>query len=411
MAVPNVVGVTQTAATTAITGAGLTVGAVSMVQSATVPAGVVMSESPIAGTLVAPGSAVSLTVSSGNQVAVPDVVGQAQVAATAAITNAGLVVGAITTAPSATLPAAAVISESPTAGTLAAIGSAVSLVLSSGPSLVSVPSVVGMTQAAATAAITGASLTLGTVTPMSSVAIPAGFVISQSPASATMIAFGAAVDLVISSGPPSGAPQIEVSVSVDGTNFQLSTPPITTTAANELLVAYVSSDGGASVAEFMTVSGGGLNWTLLRRANASAGTAEVWTAVAPAPLVNAVITSRANPTVNVFHQSMTVMAFPSAAIGEVTFGSGSRNQPSLPLDASADSSLMFAVGVDADKPVSRTLPAGQISVHEWVDRDANCTFWLQAVADPMLSGDTALFTFTAPTRDAWNMVAVEIVPR
>jgi beta-lactam-binding protein with PASTA domain len=409
--VPNVVGLTQTAATTAITGAGLTVGAVSLVQSATVPAGVVMSESPIAGALVAPGSAVSLTVSSGNQVAVPDVVGQAQVAATAAITNAGLVVGTITTAPNATLPAGTVISESPTAGTLVAIGSAVSLVISSGPSLISVPNVVAMTQAAATATITGASLTLGTVTLTPSVYTPAGLVISQSPASATMIAVGTAVDLVVSSGPPAGAPQMELNVSVDGTSFQLSTPPITTTGANELLVAFVSSDGATSNPQLMTITGGGLNWTLLRRANASAGTAEIWTAVAPAPLVNAVIKSTANASVNVFHQSLTVMAFPSAAIGELTFGSGSRNQPSLPLDASADSSLMFAVGFDADKPASRTLPAGQISVHEWVDKDANCTFWVQAVADPMVSGDTALITFTAPTRDAWNMAAVEIVPR
>jgi beta-lactam-binding protein with PASTA domain len=411
VAVPNVVGLTQTAATTTITGAGLTVGAIAMVQSTTVPAGVVISESPIAGALVAPGSAVSLTVSSGNQVAVPDVVGQAQVAATSAITNAGLVVGTITSAPSSTMPAGAVISESPTAGTLVAIGSAVSLVVSSGPSLIAVPNVVGMTQTAATSTLTSASLTVGTVTMASSVSTPAGLVISQSPASATMIALGSAVDLVISSGSPVGAPLMEVNVSVDGTSFQVSTPPITTTAANELLVAYVASDGATANPQVMTVSGGGLNWTLLRRANASAGTAEIWTAVAPAPLVNAVIKSTANASVNVFHQSLTVMAFPAAAIGELTFGSGARNQPNLPLTASADSSLIFAIGFDADKPASRTLPAGQISVHEWVDKDANCTFWLQAVADPMVSGDTALVTFTAPTRDAWNMVAVEIVPR
>jgi hypothetical protein len=124
-----------------------------------------------------------------------------------------------------------------------------------------------------------------------------------------------------------------------------------------------------------------------------------------------VIKSTANATVNVFHQSLTVMAFPAAAIGELTFGSGSRNQPNLPLTASADSSLVFAVGFDGDKPASRTLPAGQISIHEWLDKDANCTFWLQAVAGSMVSGDTALVTFTAPIRDAWNMVAVEIVPR
>ena len=65
IAVPNVVGLTQTRASSAITGAGLVVGTVSRVCSRTVAAGVVISETPVAGTLVAPGSAVALTVSRG----------------------------------------------------------------------------------------------------------------------------------------------------------------------------------------------------------------------------------------------------------------------------------------------------------------------------------------------------------
>ena len=63
--VPNVVGNTKTAATTAITGAGLVVGTVSMQSSSTVASGNVISESPAAGTSVANGSAVNLVVSSG----------------------------------------------------------------------------------------------------------------------------------------------------------------------------------------------------------------------------------------------------------------------------------------------------------------------------------------------------------
>ena len=65
VAVPNVVNLTQAAATTALGNAGLTLGTVSTASSTTVPAGSVISQNPGAGTLVAPGSAVALVVSSG----------------------------------------------------------------------------------------------------------------------------------------------------------------------------------------------------------------------------------------------------------------------------------------------------------------------------------------------------------
>jgi len=65
VSVPNVVGSTQAAATTSITGAGLTVGAVTMQSSSTVASGNVISENPAAGASVASGSAVALVVSTG----------------------------------------------------------------------------------------------------------------------------------------------------------------------------------------------------------------------------------------------------------------------------------------------------------------------------------------------------------
>ena len=83
VSVPNVVGDTQTAATTAITGPGLVVGTVTTASSSTVPSGSVISQSPTSGTLVLPGSAVNIVVSTGPaQVAVPNVVGDTQTAAT-----------------------------------------------------------------------------------------------------------------------------------------------------------------------------------------------------------------------------------------------------------------------------------------------------------------------------------------
>src|SRR6266705_1125740 len=136
VAVPNVVGQTQTAATSAITSAGLTVGAVTQQSSTTVASGNVISESPADGTSVASASAVNLVVSSGapppTQVAVPNVVGETEAAATSAITSAGLTAGTVTQQSSTTVASGNVISESPAAGTSVASASAVNLVVSSG---------------------------------------------------------------------------------------------------------------------------------------------------------------------------------------------------------------------------------------------------------------------------------------
>ena len=67
------------------------------------------------------------------QLSVPNVVGDPQAAATAAITGAGLTVGTVTQATSTTVVAGGVVSETPAAGTSVAGGSAVALVVSTGP--------------------------------------------------------------------------------------------------------------------------------------------------------------------------------------------------------------------------------------------------------------------------------------
>ncbi len=200
--VPNVVGLTQAAASTAITGVGLVVGTVTTASSSSVPSGDVISQDPVSGTSVNLGSAVDLVVSTGPaQVAVPNVVGMTQAAATTSITGAGLVVGTVTMASSNSVPSGDVISQNPVAGTEVNLGSAVNLVISTGPAQVAVPNVVGMTQAAATTSITNAGLVVGTVTTASSNSVPSGDVISESPSAGTEVNPGSAVSLVISTGP------------------------------------------------------------------------------------------------------------------------------------------------------------------------------------------------------------------
>ena len=203
VSVPSVVGLAQADAETALTNAGLT-SSVTTAFNDTVAAGVVISQTPAAATDVASGSVVDLVVSAGPApatVAVPDVIGLSQTAAQTTITDAGLVVGTVSTASSSTVAAGNVISQTPAAATNVAPGSAVGLVVSTGPALILVPAVTGLTQGAAETAITSAGLAVGNVTTANSDTVPTGDVISQTPGAGTEVTAGSSVDLVVSSGP------------------------------------------------------------------------------------------------------------------------------------------------------------------------------------------------------------------
>src|SRR5271165_770228 len=114
--VPNVEGLTQDAATTAITAAKLMVGTVTQQTSNTVAAGKVISQDPANRSSVAQGSPVNLVISSGPQmVTVPNVEGLTQDAATTAITAAKLTGGTVTQQ-SNTVAAGNVISQDPESG-------------------------------------------------------------------------------------------------------------------------------------------------------------------------------------------------------------------------------------------------------------------------------------------------------
>ena len=146
---------------------------------------------------------------SGSNAVVPAVVGLTEAAATSEITSAGLVVGPVARQPSSTAPSGTVISASPAAGSSLSPGTTVTLVVSTGPALVTVPNVAGMSQATATNAIVGAGLTLGVVDTQASDVVALGNVISESPAAGTSVLPGSAVSLVISNPcQPGGSPAV-----------------------------------------------------------------------------------------------------------------------------------------------------------------------------------------------------------
>jgi beta-lactam-binding protein with PASTA domain len=201
--VPNVVGMTQSNAQSAITAVNLSVGTVTESYNDTVTAGNVITQDPAAGASVVKGTSVNLTVSKGKQlIAVPDIVGMAQQTAMGTIMyTAGLTVGTVSQAYSNTVAFGNVISQDPAPGTMVAPNALVNYVVSLGPPVTEVPNFVGMNrQTAIGNIIYGNVLTVGTITEEYSDTVPYGVVISQFPGAGTSVVLGTSVNLTLSLG-------------------------------------------------------------------------------------------------------------------------------------------------------------------------------------------------------------------
>lgn len=198
---PNVTGQPLAAAQSALVAAGLAAGAVDEQFSATVAAGVVISQDPIAGVSVAGGSEVDLVVSKGPEpTTVPNVVGMTREAAETAIAAARLVVGTVVSQYSETAAPGTVIAQNPEGGSQAIVGGSVNLTVASAQQNATVPNVVGLTQEEAQEELAEEGLAVGTITEAYSATVPAGVVISQDPAAGVVRPTGSPVALTVSLG-------------------------------------------------------------------------------------------------------------------------------------------------------------------------------------------------------------------
>jgi autotransporter-associated beta strand protein len=131
--VPFVLGISQTDAENAISGAGLAIGNVTTQHDPAIPTGMVISQDPAGGETVEQDSLVALVVSLGSEMAiVPSVVGLSQSAAQDVITTAGLTVGSVAAESSDTVPAGEVIRQNPEIGTAVTFNTTVDFVVSLG---------------------------------------------------------------------------------------------------------------------------------------------------------------------------------------------------------------------------------------------------------------------------------------
>ena len=230
-------------------------------------------------------------------------------------------------------------------------------------------------------------------------------------------AVAALVLLVVAPASAQVAIDVTVSRNVTSKSRSVTAPAFSTSATNELLLAFIATGYSSGPNTRVTaVPGAGLTWQLVVRSNVQAGTSEIWRAFAPARLTNASVTATISLAVR---SSITVMSFTGAdasgtngsgAIGAIASGNSSSGAPSASLVTTRNNSLVLGVGNDYDNAIARTLGTGQTLVHQYL-ASVGDTYWVQRQTSPTpLSGTTVTINDTAPTTDRFNLSICEILP-
>lgn len=207
--VPNLAGMDREQATQALEALSLTPRWKEQ-HSETVPAGQVVSSEPPSGTAVDLKGQVTVIISKGMpMVTVPDVLGRTEKDARDLLEHAGLTLTLGKGKSSATVAKDKTLEQKPTKGARVAKGSAVQVVLSTGPELRPVPSLTGMTLAKARAAATKAGFSVAPDGPEEDDAT----VVEQDPPGGTQLPSGTRIHVKLESAQaPTPTPTEQVRV-------------------------------------------------------------------------------------------------------------------------------------------------------------------------------------------------------
>ncbi len=215
---------------------------------------------------------------------------------------------------------------------------------------------------------------------------------------------------------PASVATLAIDAQVSGhqraSSTSISSPVFSTRQTNEVVLAFLTSDGPRATAQsFRAVSGGGLTWTLRVRANGQAGTAEIWQAVAAQALTNVSVT--ATRTSGSYIGAVTVVSFSGAdtsRTGAASAASAGTGAPGTSLTTTVAGSWAWSAGNDWDQAIARTAGSGQTVVDQYF-APVGDTYWMQRqnAATPA-AGTAVTINDTAPTSDRWDLAAVEVVP-
>jgi hypothetical protein len=239
---------------------------------------------------------------------------------------------------------------------------------------------------------------------------PASQTVTVSGANVTGVNFTATVLLALGR-------DVTVFTDAASASTTVKSPAFTTTSANELLLAFITGDYLSGANTTVTgVTGGGLTWVLVARANTQSGNSEIWRALATTPLSNVTVTATLSQSVV---SSITVMSFTgvntsgtngSGAIGATKTANAKSGAPTASLVTTQNNSLVVGVGNDYDNAIARTVGSGQTMIHQYLTPSGD-TYWVQIrSATTPAAGTTVTVNDTAPTTDRYNLAICEILP-
>ncbi len=229
--VPSVVGQQLSDAQQALKQAGFKV--ISQGVASNQPANQVLTQSPSGGKSLSTGDTVTITYSDPNaSVVVPDLTGMSQSQAEFQLGQKNLSLGTTTQQASSSVPSGYVISTSPAANTSVAVNTQINLVVSSGPSTVTMPYVISQQSTTATATLQAAPYNFS-VTIIQTLTCQAddGIVVKQSPIGGISISPGGSVIIYVgTSNPTTTSSQVTASTSSTSSSTTSSSTTSTTSA-------------------------------------------------------------------------------------------------------------------------------------------------------------------------------------
>ena len=197
--VPSLIGKTRVEAEAIIVEAGFTVGEVSERNDDSAE-GTVLDQSPVANASADKGSAITLVISIGPELAeIPTLIGLPEEEALALLEEAGFVAQPLPDEFNEKIKAGEVFKQTPSPGEMVQKGSSVQYVASRGVESVKVPNVVGMTRANAESALREAGFKVSPSEQFDS-KVGQGKVISQNPKADLQVGRGSSVAIVVSKG-------------------------------------------------------------------------------------------------------------------------------------------------------------------------------------------------------------------
>jgi RHS repeat-associated protein len=184
---------------------------------------------------------------------------------------------------------------------------------------------------------------------------------------------------------------------------KLTAGPLTTISPNQLLLAFVATQGPKHGQHARAINGGGLRWSLVTEASSPDGTSSIWKALAARPLSHTTFT--ASLARSGYSGMMDVVAFaPGASVGPVAKRSGARSAASLSLNASATATI-FAVAHDAGSSHARkALGDNHISDQALGGKHGGASWTLSA------PGGTPAIGLGGGKSASWSLAAVAVLP-